>query len=535
MRRSIFLPITLALAALVCIPTVSPAQQVIPLEDNCTNLLVSAGASTDGSVFITYTCDGEFLSHLEYTPASDHAPDSFVEGVAGGQIRQVPHTYAVVGYINENQVAIGETTFGGRRELTNRQGLLSYPALMQLALERSRTAREAIEVMTGLVAEYGYRSSGESFSIGDKTEAWILEMIGPGQGGTGAIWVAVRIPDGHISAHANKARIGTFPLNDPQNCLYSGNVISFAVERGWYDPASGEPFSYCEAYCPADAAELRVTEARVWSIFRRAAPSLGLSADYHRGVPGAERYPLSIRPDEKLTVGDVFALMRDHYEGTPFDMTQGVDAGPYGSPLRIRSLHWEVDGVAYSWERPISTQQTAFSFVSQSRAGLPDPVGGVMWYSPDDTNFACYAPFYCCITALPESYTIGTMRDFSWDAAWWVFNFVSNFSHLMYSEMIQDVRAVQSEIEGAFLARQPAVEKTAAELVARDPALAAAYLTDYCTIHAEQLVVRWRALGESLIMNYNDGYIRSRERGYPEAWLRKVIQNRPDQFRLPPP
>ncbi len=526
----------LALGAFLLAPAVTvSAQSGIPLEDNCSSLLVTAGASVDGSVMITYTCDGEFLSHLEYTPAADHEPDSFVEGMAGGRIKQVPHTYAVTGYINEHQVAIGETTFGGRRELTNREGLLSYPALMQLALERSRTAREAIQVMTSLVAEYGYRSSGESFSIGDKNEAWILEMIGPGRGGEGAIWVAVRIPDGHIAAHANKARIGTFPLDDPDNCLYSENVISFAEEHGWYDRHSREEFSFCEVYCPAGPSDLRVTEARVWSMFRRAAPSLELSADYHRGVPGAERYPLSIRPDSQLTVGDVFTLMRDHYEGTPFDMTQGIDAGPYGSPQRIRPLGWEVDGVSYMWERPISTQQTAFSFISQSRADLPDPVGGVMWYSPDDTNFACYAPFYCCITSLPESYTIGNIRDFSWDSAWWVFNFVSNFSHLMYSEMIQDVREVQSAIEGDFLARQPVVEATAAELLERDPALAMAYLTDYCTSHAEQLVTRWRKLGEYLIMNYNDGYIGGRPRGYHEAWLRKVLEKRPDQFRLPPP
>jgi len=535
MRSRISTVLSVLVAGLVLAGGPLAAQTGIPIEDNCTSLLVTAGASTDGSVMITYTCDGEFLSHLEYTPAADHEPGSFVEGMAGGQIRQVPHTYAVVGYINENQVAIGETTFGGRRELTNRDGLLSYPALMQLALERSRTAREAIQVMTDLVAEYGYRSSGESFSIGDRLEAWILEMIGPGRGGEGAIWVAVRIPDGHIAAHANKARIGTFPLDDPENCLYSDNVISFAEEHGWYDRRSREEFSFCEVYCPAGPSDLRVTEARVWSIFRRAAPSLGLPADYHRGVSGAQRYPLSIRPDSRLNVGDVFALMRDHYEGTPFDMTQGIDAGPYGSPLRIRPLGWEVDGVSYMWERPISTQQTAFSFISQSRADLPDPVGGVMWYSPDDTNFACYAPFYCCITALPESYTIGNIRDFSWDAAWWVFNFVSNFSHLMYAEMIQDVREVQSEIEGAFLARQPVVEATAAELAERDPALAVAYLTDYCTSHAEQLVGRWRELGEYLIMHYNDGYIGGRSRGYSGEWLRTVLQNRPRQFLLPPP
>jgi len=472
-------PITTVFILFILIGTTVQAQWSDQKSDACTSLLVSGGASVDGSVMITYTCDAEFLSHLEYTPAADHPDGSFVEGIAGGQIRQIPHTYAVVGYINEHQVAIGETTFGGRRDLTNREGLLSYPDLMQLALERARTAREAIQVMTELVEEYGYRSSGESFSIGDREEAWILEMIGPGRGIKGAIWVAARVPDGHISAHANKARIGEFSLDDPDNCLYSDNVISFAVEKGYYDPDSGDPFSYCEVYCPATPSDLRVTEARVWSIFRRAAPSLDLLADYHRGVEGADRYPLSIRPDEKLTVADVFALMRDHYEGTDFDMTVGMDAGPFGNPFRVRPLGWEVDGIRYSWERPISTQQTAFSFVSQSRSGIPDEVGGIMWYSPDDTNYACYTPFYCCINVLPESYTVGSIREFSWNSAWWVFNFVSNFSNLMYSYMIEDVRAVQSEIESNYLESQPAVEKTAIELLNTDRELAVRYLTDY--------------------------------------------------------
>jgi dipeptidase len=525
--------VLLTLLVLLAGPPPAGAQRT-PLSDNCTNLLVTKGASQDGSVFITYTCDGEFLSHLERTPAADHAPGSFVEGVAGGRIRQVPHTCAVVGYINEHQVAIGETTFGGRSELTNRDGLLSYPALMQLALERSRNAREAIRVMTELVAEYGYRSSGESFSIGDPEEAWILEMIGPGRGGTGAEWVAVRIPDGEISAHANKARIGSFPLDDPANCIHSENVVAFAVEKGYFDPKAGRPFSFCEAYCPATAGDLRGTESRVWSLFRRAAPSLNLSPDYHRGVAGAARYPLSIKPDRRLSVADVFALMRDHYEGTEFDMTKGVDAGPFGNPFRVRPLGWEVDGAGYAWERPISTQQTAFSFISQSRASLPDAVGGVMWYSPDDTNYACYVPFYCCIDALPVSYTLGSLREFSWDAAWWVFNFVSNFSNLMYSYMIQDVRAVQSELEGGFLARQAAIEDTAAGLARTDPGKMVRYLTEYSVTQAEQVVARWRKLGESLIVRYNDGYINGRSLGYPEEWLRRVLRERPLQFRIPP-
>jgi len=352
----------------------------------CTNLLVTRKASVDGSVMITYTCDGEFHPHLEYTPAARYLAGDSVNitdwhGKVRGRIKQSRQTYAVIGLMNEHQLAICETTFGGREELRNPDGLLHYWDMMQLALERAKTAREAIKVMTGLVTEYGYQSTGESFSIADTKEAWIMEMIGPGPGGQGAEWVALRIPDGYISCHANKARIGEFPLNDPENCLYSDNVISFAVEKGYYDPKSGKPFRFCEAYCPATPKNQRYADTRVWSIFRRAAPSKNLSPDYHRAVEAAEPYPLWIKPDKKLSVADIFALMRDHYEGTDYDMTRGIDAGPYGTPNRWRPIDWTLDSLDfYVWERPISTQQTAFSFVSQSRSWLPNPIGGVLWY-----------------------------------------------------------------------------------------------------------------------------------------------------------
>jgi len=342
----------------------------------------------------------------------------------------------------------------------------------------------------------------------------------------------VRIPDGEIAAHANRARIGEFPLDDPENCLYSKGVISFAVEKGYWDPDSGVPFQFCEVYCPPTPAGIRVSETRVWSLFRRAAPSLGLSPDYHRAVPGAKRYPLSIRPDRKLSVADVFALMRDHYEGTEFDMTKGLDAGPFGNPFRVRPLGWEVDGVEHSWERPISTQHTSFSFVSQSRSRLPDAVGGVMWYSPEDTNYACYVPFYCCIDALPVSYTVGSLDEFTWDSAWWSFNFVANFSNLMYSYMIEDVRAAQSELEGKLLALQPVVERVATELAAEDPALLVRYLTDYSVSHGEEVVERWRQLGKGLVSGYNDGFVHGRSKGYPEDWLRRVRDSRPGHFEV---
>jgi len=512
-------------------------------QDNCSSFLVTKGASKDGSVMITYTCDGEFLPLLEYVPAQDHKKDEVIEirgwrGGVIGKVKQVPHTYAVVGLMNEHQVAIGETTFGGRMELRNPKGLLHYFTLMNLALQRAKTAREAITVMTELVAEYGYASTGESFSIADPHEAWIMEMIGPGKEGKGAIWVALRIPDGYISGHANQARIGTFPLNDRENCLYSENVITFAKEKGYYDESSGEPFSFRKAYDPLKPSSLRTCAARVWSMFRRSAPSLNLSPDFQRGVKDAERYPLWIKPDKKLSLQDVMNIMRDHYEGTDYDMTKGIDAGPFGCPVRYRDLTWKVDGVEYSWERPISTQQTGFSFISQSRSWLPNPIGGVYWYGVDDTYTTCYVPLYCSINDLPEPFTKGDLQDFSWDSAWWVFNFVSNYANLRYSDMVKDIQKVQSKLEGQFLSLQPIIEKTAVELYNTDPELLTSYLTNYSVSQGEEVVKKWIDLGEFLLTKYNDGYVkdengRPRGLGYPIEWLKKVIESKPEQFKLP--
>ncbi|MGD1048514.1 MAG: C69 family dipeptidase [Candidatus Krumholzibacteriaceae bacterium] len=527
------------LAAAILVIVVSLASIHV---DSCTNFIVTKGASADGSVMITYTCDGEFYPHMTIEPAADHGANEYVEmqdfqGKVKGKVKQVPHTYAVVDLMNEHQLVLGETTFTGREELINPDGLLQYWWLMRLTLERARTAREAVEVMAGLVDEYGYGSSGESISIGDPNEAWLFEIIGPGPGGKGANWVALRIPDGYVCAHANKSRIGEFPLNDKKSCLYSPNVIDFAIKKGYYNPASGKPFNFNEAYCPADQQKLRYTETRVWSIFRRVAPSQEWPVDYHRGVAGAKPYPLWIKPDRKLTRMDVVHIMRDHYEGTDYDMTKGIDAGPFGSPNRWRPITWKVDGVDYTWERPISTQQTGFSFVSQSRSWLPDPIGGVLWYGLDDSYFTCYVPFYCGIGAVPDSYTQGSLREFSWNSAWWVFNFVANFANLKYSYMKDDIQKVQGELEANMEALQPTVEKTAVELSKTSPALLASYLTDYSTSHAETAVKRYRELGELLIRKYNDGYVqdengRPKEVGYPEPWYREVIKERPDQFRI---
>jgi dipeptidase len=508
---------------------------------SCTSILVTKDASVDSSTIITYSCDGEFHPLLSMTPAADHEPGEMIDvrsryGKAS-KIPQVPHTYQVVGLMNEYQLAIGETTFDGRPELVNKDGLFNYYTLMKIALQRAKTAREAIQVMTSLVEQYGYGSTGESFSLADKNEVWIMEMIGPGQGGSGAIWVAIKIPDGMIAAHANMSRITEFPLDDPDNVLYSKNVISFAIEKGYYNPKSGKPFSFSEAYNPPTEEQVRYSARRVWSIFRRSAPSLNLSPDYSSFKKGAKPYPLFIKPDKKLSVRDVISLHRDHYEGTEFDMTKNVTAGPFGAPDRWRPIKWEVDGEKYSWERPIATQQAGFVFVSQSRSYVPDEIGGVYWYGMDNpyTNF--FVPLYSSITELPVSYTRGTLKQFSRESAWWAFNFVANYANLRWSYMIKDIQKVQGEIEDLEFELQPYIEQTASSLLKNNPALLKRFLTQYCVNNAEMNIKKWWELGDHLITKYNDGYIqddegRPQEIGYPEKWLKKELNENQKKFRL---
>ena len=539
------------------------ALSAVPALWACTNLLVTKGASADGSVTITYTADSAgFYSRLEIFPAADHSEGAVINIPAtkdrpASKIEQAAHTHQVLGVvwdgndlarqgcINEFQVAVAETTFGGREENHNPKGLLNYSLLMTLALQRSQTAREAIDVMVRLVDEYGYNDEGESISIADKEEAWVFEIVGVGPTDDfskgGAIWVAKKVPDGEISVHANQARIGEIPeKSDSEHCRFSDNIIGFAVEKGWFNPNGGKPFHFADVYGGTDAKTIRVCASRVWSIYRRAAPSQNFSPDYHRNIEGTADYPWSIKPDKKLSTADVFALMRDHFDGTDFDMTQGIDAGDYGLPRRWRPLFWKVDDVEYSWERPISTQQTGFSIVTQSRSHLPDSVGGVLWYGVDDTYLSCYFPLYCGITELPPSYTVGSIKRFSWDSGWWVFNLVSNYANLKYDTITPDIIAVQKELETKFLALQAPVEKTAAELVRTDPILAQRYLTDYSVSQAESVTIRWRRLATDIFTKYNDGYIRSEDGtypnvGYPDGWLRRVLKERPEQFKLPKP
>jgi len=439
--------------------------------------------------------------------------------------------------LNEHQVATSETTFGGREELRNPDGLFFYSVLMHVALQRAKTARETIVIMGELLDEYGYNATGESFSICDPQEAWIMELIGTGPGGKGANWVALRVPDGYISCHMNKARIGTFPLDDPENCLYSENVINFAIEKGYYDPNSGKPFSFHDAYDPDTPQNRRYGGTRVWSVFRRAAPSQSFAPDYHRGVEGAEPYPLWIKPDSPIGYPDVLDLMRDHFDGTDYDMEKGVDAGPFGTPNRGRPITWEVDGEVHAWERPIATFNVSHTYVVQVRSWLPDQVGGVLWFSVDDPYTNCYVPMYVPMAELPRPFTTGSRGEYSEDSLWWQFNFVGNYANLMYSHMIQDIQAVQQELEEQFIALQPAVEKTALELCQTNPELATRYLTNYSVVQSELVLRRWQELAKLLIRKYSDGYIGDEkgnvvEPGYPEEYLRWVKQGHPE-LRLP--
>jgi dipeptidase len=519
--------------------------------DACTNLLVTKGASKDGSTMITYAADSHTLyGELYFKRGGRHLPGerrdirewdsgfTFDTGKLLGSIPEAPVTYTRVGNMNEFQVVIAETTFGGRKELQVPSGIVDYGSLIYIGLERARTAREAVEVMTQIAEEYGYASEGESFSIGDPNEAWILEMIGKGKGQKGALWVAYKLPDGTISAHANQARIRQFPQNDPKTALFSKEVIPFAKAHGYFK-GEDRDFSFADAYAPLSFGALRACEARVWSLFRRAAPSQNFSIDYVKAVKGAKPLPLFVKPDQKLDVRDAMELMRDHFEGTEFDMTKDVGAGPYKLPYRWRPMNFKVDGQEYLHERAISTQQTGFSFVTQSRSWLPDPVGGVIWFGVDDTYTTCYVPISCAIKEPPRAFAIGTgnFSEFNWDSAFWTFNFVSNYTYTRWSDMIVDVQKVQREFEGRFLADQAEVDRTALNLYKQDPGLAREYLTQYAARNTEELMTRWKKLGEFLIWKYLDGNVRN-EKGEvthpkaPEDWLRCIVKDHGDVIKV---
>jgi dipeptidase len=525
----------------------------------CTNFLVTRGASVNGATMITYAADSHVLyGELYYRPAKDYPEGTMVKiyewdtGKLLGEIPQVTHTYSVVGNINEHQLAIGETTYGGRPELVDTTGIIDYGSLMYLTMQRAKTAREAIQTMADLVDKYGYCSSGESFSIADKNEVWIMELIGKGPGNKGAVWVALRIPDGYVSAHANQARIQTFPLDDPENCLYAEDVISFAKKQGYYK-GKAKDFSFSDVYAPVDFGGARFCDARVWSFFEKITGGMDQYLDYVKGENLENRMPLWVKPDEKLAAADLMNYMRDHFEGTPLDMTQDIGAGPYRLPYRWRPLTWSVGDQEYCNERAIATQQTGFSFVTESRNWLPDWIGGIIWFGIDDASTTVYNPMYCSMNRIPEPYAEGNgdMITYSPTSAFWAFNFVSNFCYLRYDLMTQDVKKLQSRLETKYIMNTDAVDKAALELYNKDPEEARKFLTDYSVRMGENTFEQWKGLGEFLLVKYIDGNVKKEingefqyngmggnipanpdQPGYPDWWYEKIVEKDGDKLKV---
>lgn len=531
MPRTSLLVLPLALAAaLPLLPR--PAQA-------CTSIGVTKGASADGSTMATYAADShELYGALVHFPAAVNPPGTMrkvVDWDKGSPLPDIPEaarTYSVIGNMNEHQVVLGETTFGGREELVDPKGGLDYGSLMYLALQRARTAREAVRVIADLAAAHGYRSKGESLTIADPRELWLMEIVGRGPDKKGALWVARRVPDGMVTAHANMARIRTFPLRDPDT-LYSPDVVAFAREKGWF-AGPDEKFSFADAFGPPDSGDLRTCELRVWRVFDVLAPSLKLSPDFAKKAGVYSPLPLWVKPDRPVKPQDLMALMRDHFEGTEFDLTRGVGAGPYELPYRWRPLTWKVDGKEHLNERAIATQQTGFVFVSQSREKLPGPIGGLLWFGVDDASTNVFMPVYAGLREVPRSLAMGTatLHRFSWDSAFWIFNWVANQAYARYSDMAQDVRRAQRELEGGFFERQAEVERAAAHLYASAPELGREYVAAYSTRQVEATVARWKRLGEDLLVKYMDGNVKD-EQGkvlhppYPESWYRRILSDAP--------
>lgn len=523
----------------------------------CTNLIVGKNASADGSAIVSYSADSYGLfGELYHYPAGIHAKGTMIDvyewdtGKYLGKVEQARQTYNVIGNMNEFQLTIAETTFGGRPELVDTTGVIDYGSLIYLGLQRSRTAREAIKVMTELVEEYGYYSSGESFTIADPNEIWIMEMIGKGPGVRGAVWVAVRVPDDCISAHANQSRIHQFPMNDKNNCIYSADVISFAREKGYFDGVNKD-FSFADAYAPLDFGARRFCEARVWSYYNMFTDRGKEFLPYIEGTSNTPM-PLFIKPNRKLSVRDVQQAMRDHYEGTPLDISQDFGAGPYHAPYRLSPLNFKVGDKEYFNERPISTQQSGFVFVAQMRASMPDAVGGVLWFGNDDANMTVFTPVYCCTDRVPQCYSRVDGADyitFSWKSAFWIYNWVANMVYPRYDLMIGDVRAVQDELENTFAEAQHGVEMSAMNLLEKDASAAKDFLTNYTNLTAQSTIDAWKQLGEFLIVKYSDGVVRSVKNGkferneigqpaaverpgYPKEFLEEYIKQTGERYLM---
>ncbi len=487
----------------------------------CTNFIVTKGASTDGSVMVTYAADSHALyGALYHTPGGKHKSGAMLpvyEWDTGRYLRDIPQvkeTWSTIGNMNEHSLIIGETTYGGRRELEDSTGRMDYGSLIYITLQRAKTAREAIGVIAELANTYGYASSGESFSIADPDEAWIMELIGKGfkddgKGGNarkGIVWVARRIPDGYVSAHANQARITTFPKDDPENCLYSPDVISFAREMGYYDGPDAD-FSFSDAYAPLDFGGMRACEARVWAFFRTVADDMDQYVDYAMGHNKENRMPLWVKPRAKVSPKTVFDCMRDHYEGTPMDMTTDIGAGGHNCPYRWRPMEFEVDGVSYVNERATATQQTGFWFVAQARPGVTRDMG-ILWFGVDDAATSCLTPIFCSAQEVPECFREGngSMLEYSPTSAFWLFNRTANFAYMRYDMISADIRKVTDKWENDMLDN---VQQVNARVGRMSPAARQNYLTQLSVETAQQLFDRWQKLNNYLLVKYMDGNVKS--------------------------
>jgi len=480
----------------------------------CTNFIVSKGASTDGSVMVTYNADSYGLfGKLAHFPAAKHAKGEtrkifdWDSNKYLGEIPEAEETYNVVGNINEYQVAIGETTYGGKEEMVDSTGLIDYGSLIYIALQRSKTAREAISVMTSLAEKYGYCSKGETFSICDPNEAWIMEMMGTGAGSKGVVWVALRIPDNAICAHANQSRIGTFNMKDKKNVLYSKNVVKFAREKGWFTGKDAD-FSWKNTYAAPDFSGRRFCDARVWSFFRHHKNGFDRYLPWALGIDeNAEDMPLWIVPDKKVSLHDLENDMRDHYEGTPLALdSTTIGGGIWTMPYRPTPLEFTLDGKKYINERPTSTQQTAFTFVAQLRSWLPREIGGILWFGNDDANMVAYTPVYCCSTTMPECYSCKEADDvtFSDKSAFWVCNWVSNMIYPRYSQMFSSLETVRDSLDNSYQKAQKDIEAKANSLYKESPSKAVKFLNDYSIEKAQQMLDRWKQLAYFVIVKYND-------------------------------
>ena len=519
----------------------------------CSNLIVGKKASVDGSVMVSYNADDYgMFGHLCHYPAGTHPKGSMRQiydwdsGVYHGEIEEAPVTYNVIGNINEFQLSIGETTYGGREEMVDSTGILDYGSLIYVTLQRAKTAREAISVMTSLVEKYGYNSEGETFSICDPNEAWIMEMQGTGAGSKGVVWVAMRIPDDAICAHANQSRIGKFNMKDKKNVLYSKNVISYARKMGWFNGKDSD-FSWKNTYAFPDFSGRRFCDARVWSFFNHYAD------DFDRYLPwalgkdkDAEDMPLWIVPNRKLSVADVENGMRDHYEGTALALdTTSIGGGIYEMPYRPTPLTFTVDGKQYFNERPISTQQTAFTFVSQLRSWLPREIGGVLWFGNDDANMVAYTPVYCGNTVQPACYNTkgADAVTFSSDNAFWLCNMVSNMVYPRYSQLFPELKAVRDSLETSYFASQTSIEKQAADLYQTDKAAALKLLNNYSNAKADEMLASWKHLATRIIVKYNDMAVKKEKDGkllqsvtrpgYPISFGRKLVKETGDWYAVP--